>query len=144
MRRSSSAMQVDSRTMRGSGVWPSLCMSKCKEIRSVIVNVGTLIISSQRCTTPASVVLLVAGSGSIFETLRAGKPLVVVVNEALMDNHQRELADVLAAEHYLVCSTPQSLGEVLATSDFSDLKPYPPSEEGRFAQALDSFCGFKN
>ena len=87
---------------------------------------------------------MVAGAGSIFESLRAGKAVVVVVNEALMDNHQRELADVLAAEHHLVCATPQSLGEVLANSDFSVLKPYPPSEEGQFARALDSFFGFTN
>lgn len=33
------------------------------------------------------------GSGSIFETLRLRRPLVVVPNPLLMDNHQVELAD---------------------------------------------------
>ncbi|PIN08511.1 N-acetylglucosaminyldiphosphodolichol N-acetylglucosaminyltransferase [Handroanthus impetiginosus] len=36
----------------------------------------------------ASLVISHAGSGSIFETLRLRKPLIVVVNEDLMDNHQ--------------------------------------------------------
>lgn len=34
-----------------------------------------------------------SGSGSIFETLRLRRPLVVVPNPLLMDNHQVELAD---------------------------------------------------
>ena len=41
----------------------------------------------------ARLVISHAGSGSIFEALALCKPLIVVVNEALMDNHQAELAD---------------------------------------------------
>ena len=37
--------------------------------------------------------LFFQGSGSILETLKAKKPLIVVVNEKLMDNHQFELAE---------------------------------------------------
>lgn len=36
----------------------------------------------------AALVISHAGAGSIFEALRAARPLIVVVNEALMDNHQ--------------------------------------------------------
>jgi beta-1,4-N-acetylglucosaminyltransferase len=43
-----------------------------------------------------------AGSGSIFETLTAGKPLIVVPNPLLMDNHQAELGDHLAGMKALV------------------------------------------
>lgn len=43
-----------------------------------------------------------AGSGSIFETLTARKPLIVVPNPLLMDNHQAELGDHLAAMQALV------------------------------------------
>ncbi|KAJ7524286.1 hypothetical protein O6H91_18G085300 [Diphasiastrum complanatum] len=44
----------------------------------------------------AALIISHAGSGSIFEALRAGRPLVVVANDALMDNHQMELAEELA------------------------------------------------
>lgn len=43
-----------------------------------------------------------AGSGSIFETLTVGKPLIVVPNPKLMDNHQAELGDQLARMQHLV------------------------------------------
>jgi len=45
----------------------------------------------------AALVVSHAGAGSVFEALRARKPLLVVVNKALADNHQLELARALAA-----------------------------------------------
>eukprot|EP00271_Cylindrocystis_brebissonii_P009127 TRINITY_DN23790_c0_g1_i1.p1 TRINITY_DN23790_c0_g1~~TRINITY_DN23790_c0_g1_i1.p1 ORF type:complete len:174 (+),score=34.36 TRINITY_DN23790_c0_g1_i1:443-964(+) len=90
----------------------------------------------------ASLVVSHAGSGSIFEALRAKKPLVVVVNEALMDNHQQELAGALAARGHLRCASPLTLSSVLADLDTTELLPYPPAEAESFARALDSFLGF--
>ena len=55
-----------------------------------------------------------AGSGSIFETLRLGKPLIVVVNEDLMDNHQSELAEELADRKHLYYARPQTLQHIIA------------------------------
>ena len=46
-----------------------------------------------------------AGSGSILSGLRLGKPMIVVPNTKLMDNHQVELAEVLQREGYLVMAT---------------------------------------
>ena len=37
------------------------------------------------------------GSGSILEAVSLGKPLVVVINEALMGNHQTELAEQMSS-----------------------------------------------
>ena len=47
-----------------------------------------------------------AGSGSILTSLRSGpKPLLVVPNTSLMDNHQAELAVELEKQGYLTVST---------------------------------------
>jgi len=46
------------------------------------------------------------GAGSVLEALGAGRPLVVIINEELMNNHQVELADKLYREghlHYGTC-----------------------------------------
>jgi len=50
----------------------------------------------------AELVISHAGSGSILDALRFQKRLVVVVNSALMDNHQKELAVELGGVGYLV------------------------------------------
>eukprot|EP00793_Prasinoderma_coloniale_P000586 PRCOL_00003734-RA len=84
----------------------------------------------------ASLVVSHAGSGSIFEALALKKPLVVVVNEALMDNHQQELAGALASRGYLVSTTPARLVSALETLDTSALKPYPGGDPAAVAQAV--------
>ncbi|CAA7400672.1 unnamed protein product [Spirodela intermedia] len=91
----------------------------------------------------AELVISHAGSGSIFETLRLGKPLVVVVNEDLMDNHQSELADELAARKHLFCSRPQSLGQALRTMDLEALVPYSPGDARPVATHINKFLGFQ-
>lgn len=92
----------------------------------------------------AALVVSHAGSGSIFEALRARRPLVVVANEALMDNHQLELAAVLAAEGHLLCARPEGLARVLGGGDFGSLRPYPPAEAAQYARSIDRFLGFSD
>ena len=48
---------------------------------------------------------LYPGSGSVLESLQASRPLIVVVNELLMGNHQIELASQLANDGYLYYAT---------------------------------------
>jgi beta-1,4-N-acetylglucosaminyltransferase len=48
-----------------------------------------------------------AGAGTVLETLEARVPLVVVINDTLMGNHQLELAERLAAEGNLLSTTCQ-------------------------------------
>lgn len=46
--------------------------------------------------------LIVEGSGSILDALRFQKRLIVVPNESLMDNHQKELSEELERQGYLI------------------------------------------
>lgn len=43
------------------------------------------------------------------DTLRHQIPLIVVVNEKLMGNHQHEIADAMEENNYLIKATPASL-----------------------------------
>lgn len=50
----------------------------------------------------ADLVVSHAGTGSILDTLRLHKPLIVVTNDALMDGHQAEIAARFEIEHFLL------------------------------------------
>ncbi|KAN0019195.1 hypothetical protein ACTFIU_002397 [Dictyostelium citrinum] len=54
-----------------------------------------------------------AGSGSILESLENSKPCICVVNDKLMDNHQKELADKLSNLSYILSTNPASLYETI-------------------------------
>lgn len=58
------------------------------KIQQIISNFADLVISH-------------AGTGSILDSLRMKKPLIVCVNDALMDNHQQQIADKFEAKRYV-------------------------------------------
>lgn len=90
----------------------------------------------------ASLIISHAGSGSIFETLRLAKPLIVVVNEDLMDNHQSELADELADRKHLFCSRPQTLHHTIKAMNLESLVTYPPGDAMPVVKRINRFLGF--
>ncbi|XP_048652885.1 putative bifunctional UDP-N-acetylglucosamine transferase and deubiquitinase ALG13 isoform X10 [Marmota monax] len=62
----------------------------------------------------ADLVISHAGAGSCLETLEKGKPLVVVINEKLMNNHQLELARKLHKEGHLFYCTCRKIPHMKA------------------------------
>lgn len=92
----------------------------------------------------ADLVISHAGAGSCIEVLNAKKPLVVVVNESLMDNHQIELAEQLHKDGYLLYCTPQTLSNTLSSGqhDLRTLKDYQRGNLRQFIKKLDDLMGF--
>lgn len=89
----------------------------------------------------ADLVVSHAGSGSIFESLRLGRPLVVVPNPLLMDNHQAELAEKLESLGHLRAATPATLADVIGGMRQGELVPYQKGDPGGIAAAIDAFMG---
>ncbi|XP_043943829.1 UDP-N-acetylglucosamine transferase subunit ALG13 homolog isoform X1 [Protopterus annectens] len=91
----------------------------------------------------ASLVISHAGAGSCLETLEAEKPLIVVINENLMSNHQLELAQQLHRNGHLFYCTCSTLREKLVTMDLTTLQPFPSGEPERFAVFMDKALGLQ-
>ncbi|XP_060231324.1 UDP-N-acetylglucosamine transferase subunit ALG13 homolog isoform X2 [Meriones unguiculatus] len=78
--------------------------------------------SLQEDLQQADLVISHAGAGSCLESLEKGKPLVVVVNEKLMNNHQFELAKQLHKEGHLFYCTCRVLSCASQPLDCSSRK----------------------
>ncbi|GIX93806.1 UDP-N-acetylglucosamine transferase subunit ALG13 homolog [Caerostris darwini] len=90
----------------------------------------------------ASFIIGHAGAGTILESLIENKPLIAVLNENLMDNHQTELAQQMAIDGYLAYCSCSNLLETLKQCLHS--KVFVPfiSEPNMFPAFLEEFMGF--
>ncbi|KAG8529459.1 uncharacterized protein KY384_006096 [Bacidia gigantensis] len=74
------------------------------------------------------VVISHAGSGSVLDALRVNVPLVLVPNKTLLDNHQEELAEEMAAQGYAVHGRIEDLTKALKRAEIlrKKMQAWPP------------------
>jgi beta-1,4-N-acetylglucosaminyltransferase len=92
----------------------------------------------------ADLIISHAGAGSCLEALDVRKPLLVVINEDLMNNHQMELAQQLHEDGHVQYTTCAHLEHTLQHMDIQTLKPLPTVDPHRFTDFLDGIFGFEN
>jgi beta-1,4-N-acetylglucosaminyltransferase len=83
-----------------------------------------------------------AGSGTILDVLRCGRPLIVVPNRQLMDNHQLELALEMHQSGYLIATDYNELIEVLYQRHYEQLKPFPHQASGQLEEIIYQLVQF--
>lgn len=82
-----------------------------------------------------------AGAGTCLDVLRCEKPLIVVINEDLMDNHQEELAEEMQKFGFLYYCTCDNLEETL-NKDLGALRLYPDARSEMFSIYVDMCMGY--
>lgn len=85
----------------------------------------------------ADLVIGHAGAGTCLEVLRMNRRLLLVVNENLMDNHQKELADELSKSRYVMNSTVDTLCQNLELICQADLAKFPPKNPSKFEEIFN-------
>jgi hypothetical protein len=87
---------------------------------------------------PSFTLLTHQGAGTILEALEAGKRMLVVVNDLLMDNHQTELASQMETKGYLCACTCATLKTDLLRLHTMPPKLYTPGEPVRAAAFISA------
>ncbi|CAF1449240.1 unnamed protein product [Rotaria magnacalcarata] len=85
----------------------------------------------------ADIVISHAGAGTILQALEAHKPLLVVVNEKLMNNHQLEIANEMEQHGYLFHCTCSKLATTLKQFVNHTFKQYEKGDPLLFGQYLN-------
>lgn len=113
-------------------------------IANVSISVWRFKPSLELDVAAANLVISHAGSGTILDVLREGKPLMVVPNETLLDNHQRELADALSNLGHLRSCSVGNLAKALLDFDPKTLTPFPAFDGSRFREIIDQEMGYSD
>ena len=86
----------------------------------------------------ADLVISHAGAGSIFEALNAGKRVIAVPNPLLMGNHQKELANHLQKQGYLVSSNLDGVERAIFEVQSTKLNEYKAQNALGISKHIDS------
>jgi len=78
------------------------------------------------------------GAGCCNEALNLGKPLITVINDALMHGHQTQLAERLESDGHSVTSSPDRLRDTVRGFEAGKLLPYAGGDVTRLWRYLDS------
>lgn len=92
----------------------------------------------------ADLIISHAGAGTCIDVLtERNVPLVVVVNDQLMDNHQTELADQLASDGYIIACKPEGLAKQLTGITGVQFRPYVRGSAKPFVSLLNRMMQFE-
>lgn len=88
----------------------------------------------------ANLVISHCGAGSILEILRHGKVAVGVINSSLMDNHQKELADIIHTEQLMaIAESPDNLVCVLESTVWGTFKKVDSTKSAQASFSKEIF-----
>mmetsp|Transcript_28690 Transcript_28690/g.83860 ORF Transcript_28690/g.83860 Transcript_28690/m.83860 type:complete len:181 (-) Transcript_28690:46-588(-) len=90
----------------------------------------------------ADLILSHGGAGSIMESLGLRKPVIVVINESLMENHQWELAGALVRRQHLMATNCDGVAAAVRSLRVDSLVPYPSPDRSTFPRLVDDMCEF--
>jgi beta-1,4-N-acetylglucosaminyltransferase len=127
----------------GNGVEPSLP----KELTAGFEKVETYRFQPtlSKDMKAADLIISHAGAGTVMEAMTLGKHLVVVINTALMDNHQTELANAMGnLGHLLVVKSPDDMQNMANWNQFVTFcpVPYESGDENDFPSIVNNLVGF--
>ena len=90
----------------------------------------------------ADLIISHAGAGTCLEVLENQKPLIVVINYSLMDNHQAELAKGLHENGYLLFCTHLELLNLFQKMDLSSINKFTYDKSKKISNSINALMGF--